>query len=305
MSRHLARAGAVLAILVVIIVLLIPLPESWHGRWQSKFFDLGHVPLFAALTLGLWFTLGRRWPWPALLALGVAGLAELVQDHFGRTGNWEDFVRGALGVAAAVVLIYPWRPPRTWSRLAAQTLLVLGGVLAWPVLECGPFLLDAVEASWSFPTLADFGSDRQMLRWQSQQAVLTRQADPGQASGHSAQLVLLPGPEEYPGVTMDTIVRDWTGWRRLCCTFRVVGESLVVVCSLRGRSVQGDIVHYQFEKNYLPGEHQAFSWNWPRGFAPSRFRPEPLDLRAIHYFQVFIYRPKTARTLWLHRIWLE
>ena len=99
MSQYLVRAGAILAILLVVAVLLVPLPGRWHGRWQSKFFDLGHLPLFAALTTCLWFLLGRRWLWPVLCSLLVAGLAELVQDHFGRTGNWADFVRGALGVA--------------------------------------------------------------------------------------------------------------------------------------------------------------------------------------------------------------
>ena len=94
MSRYLGHFAAILAIIFVVGVLLAPLPASWQGHWQSKFFDLGHVPLFAALTLGLWFALGRRWPWPALLSLMIAGLAELVQDYFGRTGNWQDFVRG-------------------------------------------------------------------------------------------------------------------------------------------------------------------------------------------------------------------
>jgi len=301
LSRHLGLLGAILAILLVTGVLLAPLPESWNGRWQSKFFDLGHVPLFAALTLGLWFALGRSWPWPALLSLVIAGLAELVQDHFGRTGNWQDFVRGALGVAAAVVLIHACRPPRTWPRLAAYGLLVLA-LVAWPVLDSGLVLLDAALAYRDFPTLADFGTELQMQRWEGHQALLTRQPNSEQASGHSARLDLLPGQEEYPGATLDTIVSDWTGRRRLCCTFRVIGEPLVVVCSLRDRAIQGTSRHYQFEKNYPPGEHQV---SMELATIAPLAHPEPLNLRAVHTFQVFTYRPATARTLLLHRVWLE
>jgi hypothetical protein len=277
-------------VVLVAAVLLVPLPQSWHGRWQSKFFDLGHVPLFAALTLVLWWTLGRRWPWPALIALTIAGLAELVQERFGRTGNVEDFLRGSLGVGIAVVVIQVCRPPRTWDRLAVGALLV-AGLLAWPIVDCGPSLLDAAEGYAAFPTLADFSTDRQLLRWGCNQAELTRQPD------GAARLELLAGSENYPSASLEPVVHDWSGWRRLCCTFTVTDAPLVVVCSLRGRDT-----HYQFEKTYPPGRHQV---TIDLAAVAPLARPEPLDLSDVRIFQLFIYRAHAPRTLLLYRVWLE
>ena len=141
-----------------------------------------------------------------------------------------------------------------------------------------------------------------MLRWESHQAVLTRQPDSAQASGNSARLELLPGPEKYPGATLEVIVRDWSGRRRLCCSFTVMEEPLVVVCSLRGRGLQGGSGHYQLEKNYAPGEHRLCV---ELATLAAGDLPEPLDLRQVRSFQVFTYRPNQARTLILHRVWLE
>jgi hypothetical protein len=295
--RHfftLPRCAALFAVLLVAAVLLAPLPQSWHGPWQSKFFDLGHVPLFAALTLVLWQTLGRRWPWPALIALAIAALAEVVQDHFGRTGNVEDFVRGALGVAAAVVLVHAWRRPRTWTRLAVCGLLLVA-LLTWPIADCGPYLLDAAEGHAAYPTLADFATERQLLRWRCQQSELTRQGD------GAARLDLLPGPESYPGATLRPIVRDWSGRRRVCCTFTVIDRPLVVVCSLRSGPAHSS-THYQFEKSYPPGEHHICA---DLATVAPLARPEPLDLTRVEAFQLFTYRPAEPRTILLHRVWVE
>src|SRR5262245_22953560 len=70
--------GTAAALALVTGLLLMPLPRRWEGPWQSKLFDLGHVPLFFALTLFLWRMLNRSWAWALGIALGLGGLAELV-----------------------------------------------------------------------------------------------------------------------------------------------------------------------------------------------------------------------------------
>src|SRR5207244_266808 len=92
--------AAALASAAVVALLLIPFPDRWHGPWQSKFFDLGHVPLFAALTLFLWRVLRRRWL-PCAISLSLAGLTEVAQAFTGRSADVLDFLRGAAGVGAA------------------------------------------------------------------------------------------------------------------------------------------------------------------------------------------------------------
>src|SRR5947209_7295467 len=96
------RAKRVLALLFALGLvagsLLTPLPGSWQGAWRSKVLDLGHVPLFAALTVLLWASLGPGLFRPVLVALAAAGVGEVFQTWApGRTPDLLDFLRGALG----------------------------------------------------------------------------------------------------------------------------------------------------------------------------------------------------------------
>jgi hypothetical protein len=280
----------------------MPLPASWHGDWQSKFFDLGHVPLFGALTIYLWFVLGRSWLWPPLIALVLAGLAELVQDQFGRTGNLLDFVRGALGITAALVALHFWQGPRRLAELAIHALAIVA-LVAWPVVDSVPLLLDAWEASRSFPTLSDFASERQMLRWRcNEQATLQRIADPKQPSGTSGQLVLRPGPDPYPAAALQFAVRDWTGKQQICCTFTVPGEPLILVFSIRARSADGRSCNFQFEKTYAVGTHTI---RLDLAAVAPLAKPAPLNLTDVRRLLVFTYRSDRPRIVDLHRVWLE
>jgi hypothetical protein len=293
--------GAAAALALVTGLLLVPLPHSWEGPWQSKLFDLGHVPLFFTLTLVLWLTLNRSWAWALGIALGLGLLAELVQPYFRRTGSLLDFVRDVLGAALAVVVVRAWQGPRTALRLAGHALAVVA-LLAWPVADAAPRLLDAYEGYREFPTLADFATGGQMLRWHCSQATLQRLPDPEQPSGWSGRLELLPGVKKYPSAVLEPVVRDWSSWQRLCCSFAVEGEPLVVVLSIRGRGSGDASTHYQFEKTYAARAHTV---RVDLATVARRARPTPLDLSEVRYVQLFIYRPDRPRTVVLHRIWLE
>src|SRR5262249_14345902 len=169
-ARLQSVAGATVAVAVVALLLLMPLPQRWQGAWQGQFFDLGHGPLFASLTIWLWLSLRRSLLWSSLISLLVAALAELIQDHVGRTGSVSDFVRGALGVLAADVALHAWQGPRTVRRLGGHALAIIA-LVAWPVADAAPWLLDAWDGYRAFPTLADFATTRQLLRWDCQPAV--------------------------------------------------------------------------------------------------------------------------------------
>jgi hypothetical protein len=293
--------GTAAALALVTGLLLVPLPRGWGGPWQSKLFDLGHVPLFFALTLCLWLLLNRSWAWALSIALGLGGLAELVQPYFRRTSSLRDFVRDVIGAALAVVVVRAWQGPRTALRLAAHALAALA-LLAWPVADAAPRLLDAYAGYHEFPTLADFATDGQMIRWWCSQATLRRVPDPEQPSGWSARLELLPGVKQYPTAVLEPVVRDWGGRRRLCCSFTVQEEPLVVVWSIRGRDADGESTHYQFEKTYAAGAHTV---RVDLEAVARRALPTPLDLSEVRIVQLFIYRPDRPRTVDLHRIWLE
>jgi hypothetical protein len=301
MRTHWKQAAAITVVLAVVAVLLLtPLPRHWHGLWQSKFFDLGHVPLFGAMTVTLWLVLRSLW-WPALIALSVAGLAELVQDWFGRSGDFLDFVRGALGVGAAVVALHAWQGPRNGRRLAGHALLILG-LVAWPIADCGPYLLDAYETSLSFPILADFATGRQLLRWKCNQSRVTRVPNGDQAGQWVGRLELQAGPADYPGAMLENVVRNWSGYRRLVCAFALEGEPLVLVVSIRGRDKAGQQIHSQFGRLYGPGQHLV---RVELAAIAAQAEPAPLNLSEVLYLQVYTFRRNEPRIVFLHGFWLE
>jgi hypothetical protein len=292
---------AAVVVVLALAALLAPLPPRWGGGWRGTLLDLGHVPLFAALTLGLGFALRRGWVWPAAIALALAAAAELFQPLVGRTASLLDLLRGAAGVAAAVILAHAARWPRTVPRLGGHA-LALVAVLAWPVADAAPLLLDAWEGHSDFPTLADFATRRQLLRWDVSQARLERVADPEADSGASARLDFLPGPRRYPYAMLLPVVRDWSDKQSLYCSFTVPDAPLLLVVSVRGQTAEGGPTHYQFERTYPPGRHVL---EVDLESAARRAQRGLLDLTEVYCVQLFIYREHAPRTIRLHRVWLK
>lgn len=301
---------------VIAGLLLMPLPGHWRGIWQSKLFDLGHVPLFAALTWLLWRLCGPNLITPVMLAIAIAGLAELAQQLVGRSGSWLDFVNGACGALAAGTGLWAWQSlnpsspaplPLSGSGEKARRplqgalglLLVTAGV-AWPVYDAAPYLVDACEGAEAFPTLADFRTSRELLRWRTRQAELTRVERDGAWAG---RLHFLPGDAPDPYGALRPIRRDFTEYRWLCCAFDVEGGPLELVISIRSGS--GDLeetTHYQEMRRYSPGAN-VVRLDLP-AVAP-KANPRPLDLTDVWIIQFFLEQPRTPRTIHLQRVWLE
>ncbi len=280
-------------------LLLVPLPGTWRGLWQSKGFDLGHVPLFAGLTLVFWRWLGPHLTKPVVAACAFAGMAELLQEYVGRSGDVGDFLRGVLASLAAAAGIAGWqRRRRLWH--AVGCLLLLAGLLAWPLYDTVPYLVDACEGAQAFPILADFRSARELLRWRWRQADLTRVSHDGAWAG---RLDFFPGPEPYSYGALRPIRRDLSAYHSLCCSFTVADEPLELVISLRsGSGDPGETTHYQESRLYAPGKH-LIRLSLP-AIAP-KANPRPLDLADVWIIQFFLDQPQRMRTIYLHRIWLE
>ena len=60
MGRTKTAGFAVVILGVSIASLLVPLPNLNRSIWLTKLFDLGHVPLFAVVTICLWRIDGRK-----------------------------------------------------------------------------------------------------------------------------------------------------------------------------------------------------------------------------------------------------
>jgi hypothetical protein len=293
---------AILVVVLVAALLLTPIPVRWQGDWQGKFFDLGHVPLFGVMTVLLRLLLPRPWYAAPLIALTEAALAEVAQNYVGRDGNFPDFLRGGLGVFAALVALRAWQERPGILRLGCYA-LALAGLLAWPVGDAAPWLLDALDGFRSFPILAEFGTAREVRRWHCDQAALERMQDPARPGQWVGCLELLPGPQQYPGAVLHPIVRDWRQYGRLCWAFRVENEHLDLVFSLRsGPDAQGQTTHYQQGRRFGRGNH-LFEVDLLR--AAREAEEGPLDLSNVRAVQIFTESPEQAKAIFLERIWLE
>jgi hypothetical protein len=288
------RLAALIAVAITLALLLTPLPVGWLGVWQGKFLDFGHVPLFACLVLALRAGIGPPTGLALVAAILLAGCAEIVQPLVGRTGDWGDFLRGCLGALAAGAAIRARECRHRAGRVVYAALAL--ALLGWPVAEVGPFVADAVEGHRAFPVLADFSTRRELLRWHCVQATLS--PDP-----EGARLDLLPGPGEYSSGEMSPAVADFRGYRWLCCEFRVVGDPLELVISVRTRAREaGGTTHAQVDQSYPEGRRVV---RLDLAAMAARARPEPLDLSDVRSVQFFVVRAREARTVLLSRIWLE
>lgn len=299
--RVLTLLVRVAAVAVAAVLLFSPLPGPLAGGWRGTLLDFGHVPLFAALVL-VWSVPGRS-PWRyAIPAAAFAGLVEVVQYFVGRTADWGDLLRGVLGAFAAAAGLTAWRSRRRPVRAVAFAAITVG-LLVWPAIDSGPRLFDAYEGYRDFPVLAKFETPRELLRWGSRQAELTRTPDPANPGEWVGRFDSHPGPEPYPTAMVEPVSGDFRGYRWLCCSVEVEGGPLAVVISVRGGPLtDGHTVHFQAGRVYGPGP-QRVRLDLPA--LAAKADPVPLDLSDVRAVQFYVIRPKEVRTILIRRIWLE
>ena len=290
-----ARPIALIAVVVAAGLLFAPTSVARLGVWRDRLLDFGHVPLFAALLLALRAGFGPPLRGPLLVTIGLAALAEIVQPCLGRSGGWIDFLRGALGALAAAAAVRAWELRRSRYRAVARAVLA-AALLVWPVVEAAPYLADTVEGRRTFPVLADFSADREMLRWECDQAAVTREHGGG-------RLEFFPGPGAFSSAALRPVVADFSGYRWLCYEFRVTGAPLDLVTSLRtGTSASDRTTHTDVARTCAVGTHVA---RVDLAAMAARGRPEPLDLADVRSVILFVVRTREPRDIALTRIWLE
>lgn len=283
-------------------LLLMPLPDAWHHGWRSKLLDLGHVPLFLVMTIILGWFWQRNWWLAAFIATVLAGGAELIQGYFDRNGDWEDFWRGVIGIAIALIAVQAWSHRQSPVRLSLAALLTLF-LLAWPLIDLYGIFLDLRDRRSASPVLADFGNQRQMSKWLMRQANLYRIPDPERPGHWIARLEFLPGAEPFPGAMLFPATHDWSAYQRLCCRFSVVGEPLHLAIMFRDFRFEGSRSdRYEYSETYAVGSHVVELDLKDTSRGPW---PNPLDLSNICLLQLFIENPKKPRSVLIDGIWLE
>jgi VanZ family protein len=292
---------AIVCLGLAVAGLLVPLPNQSRSPWVSKLLDVGHVPLFALVTVCFWRLVGRR-IWLAFsLAVVSAVAAEVGQTFVDRSGDLLDVVRGLLGALIAVVWLQLRPRAVAWRRIAAGSAITCA-LAAWPFWDCGPILLDAVRAYRSFPVLSDFQSPWEPLRWFTDGALLKRVAAVEHGEGWAGRLDVSPH-QGGNGAILFPIVQDWSSYRRLGCTFSFSGEPLRILISVRdGRKARPPLRRFDLERVYVAGRHRVVI-DLHDLAAGQRFAP--LDLTRIQSFHIVATQLTESRTLYLHTIELE
>jgi hypothetical protein len=280
------RCGLIL--LAAGMLFFVPLPNDYRARWYSAAQDLAHVPLFAMLT----FLTGRLC-WPeriARIAIAAAGLAaaiEIVQPLVGRSASWHDLIYGIVGVAVAVVGLQTRWP-------VAMRLAIGAALVAWPLAQNAPVMIDAFQSWRSFPVLVGPARAFENRGWLLQGTTMTRHAD-------ALRLSFAAAPQGA-GAVLLPVVRDWDHYESLDVDFEFTGEPLVLLISVRdGKRLPPELPRFDLWQRYMPGRHRVhISLDELRRGGPF----PPIDLRHVQSFHLVAYGDE-PRTVDIRRIALS
>ncbi len=228
-------AVALLAIGGLLRILAIPDRPDRTIYWNAVF-DFGHVPLFgfvALLIRYIWVrTTGQRtvvasmgaWLLTAVLAGGTE-ILQLTEPR--RNPSLEDFLRGATGAGAFLLLDAAARGGNQMTRRARATIAIGGAVLiAGSANGLAEMFAIYAARNAALPVLFRLdGSWWEKPFVKTGLSTLQPAASGGRGSGHAtmARIDLTPGL--YSGFLLDEPYPDWSHYQRLA--FTVSSESPV------------------------------------------------------------------------------
>ncbi len=306
MSKTYSPALATLAVVVVLGGLLVPLEAA--TRVWDVLRDFAHVPIGAALALGLAYW-GRRLGGPPLrlapavaylaASLGILGLTELVQPLTGREASWADLLAGGVGATIGLTGALAWtgrgRRRAAWCALGAIAFLAIG----WAPAR---HLLDARRQILSFPILATFEDSLEMSRWKGMDVGLSR-ARRHASEGAWSMAVAFQAARE-PVVDLAWVPPDWRGRTVLCFDAYVDGPAAFEV----------DVEAVDLPRKGREGARARIPLRLRTGANPVRVSLQalatsapgaPLDLSRMAALGLAAPGLPTTRVLWIDHVRLE
>jgi VanZ family protein len=182
-SSSASRKGGLLALGVLVLLLLVPLPRAAEPNpFMEDLRNLLHVPLFFGVTLLVRLLLPssstcRRPVWICVFVAAVLGLlSEVLQGLTGRTPAVEDLGADLAGILLAGVALL-WRTATRMSVAGWMMLFAGGGMFALAAAPLVGEISAHVAKRRAFPVL--IGEGMPDGSWQGQGGTRLRVVEPG------------------------------------------------------------------------------------------------------------------------------
>ena len=297
-------AGA--ASLLIAPFLFVGGPDWASGPLLKSVWNLGHILLFALLTLAVrpWQWLGgwRLWLVVTAVLLAVGTGIELIQGEYNRDLDGRDLLRNLIGGW----LIIAWRPvflPGT--RASARQCLLAATATLLLCFELGGTGIVAArqwQVHHQLPQLYDFSHQNPEPFWSGNPAV-----SGSHSVNHPHSLKIALGTETYSGISLDNLPSDWQGFERLVITlFNPSTEPLAL--TLRINDVAHDRSEHAYNDRYNTRLILEPGFNtFTRNLADIENAPadRTMDMSQIRRMGLFAVRLPEPRTVYLSDLRLD
>ena len=299
------QSGIALLAAAVGALLLLPVPKALETPVTSRLMDLGHVPLFAAITLVAHKMLPDRLRIGSRLLAGwavsvcVAMSAEILQSFIpSREASLEDLTLGVAGASLACAGLLCRGKATVWRVCYALTLAVVGVAMALSVLKAWRI---AAGFARQMPVLATFEQPWDVERWHAKPGTrMQRRTIPG-AQGW--WLEVQASAAEYPGVSVEDFEPNWNGYAALALDVLLpMPEPLDLTVridddkSSRNKEPFVTIVH-------IESDRRRYRIELPQAIVGGS--PSALDRRLVTEVHFFLDRPGESRTFFIDNVRLE
>lgn len=294
------RLLALVGVLALTPLLFLGGPD-WIARLlNTSAWNLGHIALFALLTLALhpWRRIQgwRLWLVATVSVLVIGLLIEMAQSRLGREADWRDIWRNFVGVW----LILGWQPffasppkksPTIAAMAAASTLLLMAELGTTGVAAVRQYQLDHL-----LPELYDFEHTDPAPFWHGRLG-----SAPHHDGNHGQSLRIELGTELYSGASLNRLPTDWRSFDELNLSlFNPDQQPLPLTLRIN------DLEHELGGNAY--GDRFNTSFTLAPGLNRLSFRLEdieqapehrPMDMSKISRLTLFAIRLPEPRTLYL------
>jgi hypothetical protein len=285
------KIASTLALALLMIGFLIPLPNGYRAIWFSRLQDTLHAPVFAFVAICLRFLFHRTLLQTFALACGVAVSIEVFQAGVGRSMSLNDLAFDGFGLAAAFVLLRTPKTQERWFSRCCRITFATTFLLAPLALE-SPVLIDAWRAAREFPVVADFSSRGATQRWYSSGIRMRRVLDHGTWRGE----IQNGSSQTYGSAILLPVIGDWSEYDRVCCEFSFAGPPMQILIS--ARDANGRIDN---SREYTAGTHRVCV-NLRHSVTAGAL--SHLDLTRVQSFHFALYG-NPGRTALIHSVQLE